>query len=242
VVRRLLIVALIFGGVTTLADRGTASFAASTVATSIQRSEDLEEKPGVAFRGFPFLTQAIGGEYDRIDIDVRDYRKGEVRIRRIQVHLQGVHLSLGDALSRGSKRIPVDHGEGTVTVAFADVNDYLARKVEGLSVIGAAGAQLLIRGSVDIPGLGRTQVEGEAVITVRGEALRFVATKVRKVGGASIPPSASALVASRLSFDLPTAGMPFGITLKAVRITADSVEVDAAAEKFVIQPLPTVRR
>ncbi len=235
--RRTLIGLAILAGLLALSDRGVASLSGKTVAASIQKSEGLEERPSVDFGGFPFITQAVGGNYKKIDIDIRDYEKNGVRFRRITAHLTGVHLALGAALSGNADRIPVDHGVCRVEVGYPDINDYLSRRPGGLRVKSAGVGRLLVETSITVAGRGPVPVEGVAVVKVVASGLRVDVTSVKSVGGLALPSAVASSAKGRLSFDLPVSGLPFGIRLKTVEVGGDSVAITASADHFVIQKI-----
>jgi hypothetical protein len=60
-VRKLLTFIVVLGLLLVLADRVAWWVAERGVATAIQESENLPQRPGVSIGGFPFLTQAIEG-------------------------------------------------------------------------------------------------------------------------------------------------------------------------------------
>jgi len=55
------------------ADFGAAAVAEYQVSKRAKAAFNLSDDPAVTVRGFPFLTQAIGGEYDHITVDSNGY-------------------------------------------------------------------------------------------------------------------------------------------------------------------------
>jgi hypothetical protein len=89
------------------ADRVADRLAERTVAGRLQQSQHLSARPGVDITGFPFLTQAIRGRYDRIDLHIRGLRRDPMRLSRVYVRLSGVRVPLRAALSRRADEVPV---------------------------------------------------------------------------------------------------------------------------------------
>ncbi|MBW3551514.1 MAG: LmeA family phospholipid-binding protein [Proteobacteria bacterium] len=74
----------------------------------VQATTALPEEPDVTVRGFPFLTQALSGRYDRVDISARDAPAGEMTLTRLDTTLRGVRVTLSQALSGSVGEVPVD--------------------------------------------------------------------------------------------------------------------------------------
>ena len=71
-VRRVLIVVAVLAVLLVGADRAAVWAAQRGLAAAIQQSQDLAETPEVHIGGFPFLTQAISGNYQQVDVTVAD--------------------------------------------------------------------------------------------------------------------------------------------------------------------------
>ncbi|HZB29380.1 MAG TPA: DUF2993 domain-containing protein, partial [Streptosporangiaceae bacterium] len=52
------------------ADRVGVAVAQDQIAKQVAAQNDLPSKPDVKIHGIPFLTQAIGGNYQRIDVRI----------------------------------------------------------------------------------------------------------------------------------------------------------------------------
>ncbi|MGI8648604.1 MAG: hypothetical protein DLM55_11520 [Acidimicrobiales bacterium] len=84
----LLLVALI------VVDRVAVSVADDKVATAVASSAAQYEvdpaSTSVDIRGFPFLTQAAGGSFDRVDVTLRNVKAAEFRFARLHAQLTDV--------------------------------------------------------------------------------------------------------------------------------------------------------
>ena len=114
--RRRVVAALVLAAVLPVlvtVDRVAASIAERTLATRIQTTQQLRSRPHVTPEGFPFLTQAITGRYRHVDItSTSSITRDGVTIGQAHVHLNNVHVGLGDVLRGTVRDVPVRTGTG----------------------------------------------------------------------------------------------------------------------------------
>lgn len=105
------------------ADFGAAAVAEYQVSKRAKAAFNLTDDPAVTVRGFPFLTQAISGEYDHITVDARGVPIKDI-LRDVEVHadLRGVQAPLSDLLAGRTDSIEVNEIEGQLRVKEADFN------------------------------------------------------------------------------------------------------------------------
>jgi hypothetical protein len=228
--KRLVIMLALLVGCAALADRGLATVAGNAVGSAVQRSEGLSSKPDVTFKGFPFLTQAFGGRFDEVTVEVRDYEREGLVFDRIEASLKDVKVGLGDALGGEVEAVPIGSGLATVTLRFADLNDYLSRKPAAVSVTGADGV-LVVTGSV--PNVG--QVRGRAVPTLSGSTMRVAVRDVRRADGTALPAAAVQAAQTRLSFTLDLGRLPFGISLVGLTVEGAALKIAGRADAIVVK-------
>lgn len=233
-IRRIVVMVAIPLGLAALADRGLAAIAGNATAVAVQRSENLSEKPDVSFNGFPFLTQAIKGRFREVEVKVRDVRREGVTVTRIEARLEDVRVGLGDALSGEVEAVPIGEGTAAATLAYSDVNEFLASRPGNLRVSARSGA-LVVAGNVTVPNRGSVPAEGDATVRVAGETVVVTVRNVRSTSGATLPSTVAAAAADRFSFTVPVRGLPFGIRLVSVRPTDDGLFVAASARGIVVR-------
>lgn len=104
-------------------DFGAAAVAEYQVSKRAKAAFGLSDDPAVTVRGFPFLTQAIGGEYDHITVDARGVPVMDV-LKDVEVHaeMRGVQAPLSDLLAGRTDSIAVREIEGQLRVKEADFN------------------------------------------------------------------------------------------------------------------------
>lgn len=112
-----------------VADRVGAVVAAHVLADKIQTDEHLPSRPDVSIGGFPFLTQAIAGNYSDVTVTVHGLTVSGVPVSTLVAHLHGVHVSASAAIKGDVHRVPVDRADGRVVLSFADLNRYLAGRL-----------------------------------------------------------------------------------------------------------------
>jgi hypothetical protein len=115
-------------GLLVAADFGAAAIFEHQVAMRARTQFKLADDPSVRVSGFPFLTQAISGEYDHVTVDATGVPVRDT-LHDLEVHadLFGVQAPLGDLLSGSAKSVKVREVEGQVRVKASDVNRALAQ-------------------------------------------------------------------------------------------------------------------
>lgn len=191
--KRLLITLAVLSALFVAADRVAARVAQNQVSAQIKTSQRLSAEPQVTIRGFPFLTQAFGGEYDDIEVVGTDLVSGSIKVGRVEADLRGVKISLSDALGGSLGAVPV-----TQATVRADVGWDALENASGEAVKLEAA-----RG-------GGVQVS----TVVSGRTIRFVADPVVERGQVVLVPRD---VAGRtISFGTTT--LPFGMRLTSAQV------------------------
>src|SRR5664279_2160691 len=110
-------------------DRIGLLIADSQIASRVQKSQGLSSRPQVSIKGFPFLTQVIGGRYGEVDVAVRDVTRNGLTVDKVSVHAFGVSVPLSQVLSGSVREVPVQRAEGAVTLGFVNLNNYISRQL-----------------------------------------------------------------------------------------------------------------
>jgi hypothetical protein len=218
-----------------VADRAGAAFAGRAVAQELQRSAGLAALPDVTVSGVPFLTQAVAGRYERIDVTARDVPTGEVAgtplvLTTLRATLRGARVPLSDAVSGTVAAVPVDRVDARVLLPYSA----LTQGADGgqVTVSPAAGGRLRLTGSVRV--LGR-DVEGSALsrLEVDGDALVLTAESF-DVGGGLADRLVTRALRDRFDLRVGLDGLPYGLQVEDVRVRADGLEVTAGAVGTVL--------
>jgi hypothetical protein len=224
----LVIFLILLVGVIIAADRIGLWVAQDQIAKNVASQYDLDHKPEVKIKGFPFLNQALNGRYGEIDVNVGDVTQLGVHLTGTVVTLKGVKAPLSDALHGDASKMVADTATSVATVSYADVDKQAPR---GLKV-SAKGKDLQVRGPVTVLGLSRTVT---ATVTVRpsGRSVRVVPQTV-DAGGTTIPVT---LVQQAFSFTMPVKGLPLNTRISDVQIGQDGLRVTTTGDHVNLESL-----
>ena len=232
--KRLLISLAILVGLLALADRGLAVVAGNATGRQIRIHEGLREDADVKFRGFPFITQAVRGEFKKVDVTVRDLERGGVTIDRVDATLEGVEVDLSQALKGRVSAVPVAEGTAVLRLTYGDLAAYLDSKPGNIRLAVRDGRPAVVS-SFGIPGAGQVDVEGTPTLKVTKTSVRVVVSNVRvSAGNATLTSSLAATAAARASFTIPLDDLPFGIEVASATLTGTALIVTATATGLVI--------
>ncbi|MEV6169032.1 DUF2993 domain-containing protein [Streptomyces sp. NPDC051954] len=231
--RILLIVLVILGGLFVAADRLAVNFAEDEVAGKLRTTENLASDPDVSIKGFPFLTQVVGGELDDVEIGIKDYEAptGEgtekIRIDDLQANMKGVEFS-GDYSSATAAT-----ATGTASISYAELlktaQSEPAQVAPGVTanVIGLSdGGNGKIKVSVEATVLGTKLPQPLSVlstVTVEGDnTVKVHADDLPSFGGVRI---ADNQVRTITDFEQQIDDLPGGIQLDKVEAAQNGVEI-----------------
>ncbi|GGY28194.1 LmeA family phospholipid-binding protein [Streptomyces djakartensis] len=233
--RILLIFVVILGGLFVIADRLAVNFAEDEAADRLKTTENLATTPDVSIKGFPFLTQVVGGSLDDIEVGIRNYEaatgSGEgarkIRIDDLRADMKGVEFS-GDYSSATATS-----ATGTATIAY----DELLKTAKSEPTQIAPGVTANVVGLSD-GGNGKIKVAVEATVlgtklpepvsalgsvtVVDGDTVRVKADGLPKFAGVDL---AENRVRSITDFQQKIDGLPGGIQLDRVQAAPDGVEI-----------------
>ncbi|MET9731437.1 DUF2993 domain-containing protein [Streptomyces sp. NPDC006458] len=230
--RIVLIVAVVLGGVFVIADRLAVTFAEGEAADKLRAGEGLARTPDVSIKGFPFLTQMVGGELDDVEVGIADYEaltgKGteKIRIADLKANMKGVRFS-GDYSSATAAS-----ATGTATISYAEllrtatgeptqVGPGVTARVVGLS----DGGNGKIKSAVEVSILGSKLPQPVTVLStvmVEGDTVKVKADALPEFGGVSI---AESRVREITDFDQVIEQLPGGIELDKVEAAEDGVRI-----------------
>jgi hypothetical protein len=213
-----------------VADRGADRLAEARLARRWQSTQDLPARPDVDITGIPFLTQAVRGRYDRIDVRMRGVRRGSMRLARIDAQLSGVRVPLTAAVRGRGGDVPVAAARGEALLTYPDIARAVGR--DGFTVT-PAGERLRVRGPVHVLGRDVTAT-ALATVTVHRNVVRVRATRA-EIPGAPVSAAVAARAAGQLKFAV-NARLPFALRLTGVRVTPDGLVASASDQRVVLHP------
>jgi hypothetical protein len=225
----LLVLLLVVVGVLVVADRVGKGVAEDRVAEQLAQRGGLAGTPAVDITGFPFLTQALGGEYDDVRIHLTAEELGQPAGTRADVSLRGVQVPLSDALSGSVQEIPVDRVDGTATLSY----DLLAQQLGGDTTLAAEGDGIRLTKTVEVLGFdfgltasGTVALDGQDVVIDVQDA---------SAGAVDVPDFVLEQAAELLDFRYAVPALPFGLQLTSVAPTEQGVDVRVEATDTVLR-------
>lgn len=225
--KALLVVLVVLLGLAVVADRVAVGVAEDRVAEAIAQRGDLAGTPEVSIDGWPFLTQAVAGDYRDVRVQLTAADLDEPEGTTADVRLHGVHVPLSDVLGGSVTQIPVDRIDGTVTLSYALLSRELGTDTE--LVPEGEGLRLtktirVLGYEVPLTAVGTVSLDGqELVIEVDGASAAGVDLPDRVVDAAS----------DALDLRYPIE-LPFGLELTGVTPGEDGVHVTAGATDTVL--------
>lgn len=208
--KRLLVTVVILLGLLVVADRVAVRVAQSQIAAQIKTSQHLNSEPVVTVRGFPFLTQALSGEYDDIEVVGADLVRGSIKVERVEASLRQVSISLSDALSGSLRAVPVGRATVKAWVGWDALENASGEPVQ-LSAAPGGGVKV--------------------ATVVSGRALTFVTDPVVERGEVVLVPRE---VAGR-TIRFGTTTLPFGLRLTAAQVQPSGLVLVAAGRGVVVR-------
>ncbi|MEU6392908.1 DUF2993 domain-containing protein [Streptomyces sp. NPDC046939] len=227
--RILLIFVVIVGGLFVIADRVAVNFAEDKAADRIRTSEGLADTPDVSIKGFPFLTQVVGGTLDDVEIGIKDYDaksgSGSIRIADLDAEMHGVEFdssysSATADTATGTARISYDELLKAVKKGdVAQVAPGVTAQIDGLSYGG--GDKIKVAVSVKTP-VGTLHPTVLSAVKVTDGKVSARADSLPKIGAFDL---AEGRVRAVTDFQQAIDELPAGIELDNVQAVKDGVEI-----------------
>jgi len=222
--KSLLVVLLVLVALVVVADRAVEQVAEGVV--SRQLEPELGTRPTVEIGGFPFLTQALRGRYDRIDVSAGDVTRGDVTVQDFTATLTGTRVPMSDVLAGSIEEVPVDRLRGGALVPYSALT---RRGVQ----VEPAGDRVRLSGTLSV--LGQTvDASGLADVAVDGQDLVLTAREVTAAGVTATGPLADALL-PLLTVRYRVPELPYGLQLRDVDVEPGGVRVGGTASDVLLR-------
>jgi hypothetical protein len=225
-----LLCTLIFLGIVfVLVDKTATAVAQDKVATKLTGQRPFSGRPTVVIRGFPFLTQAVGGKYREIRVSGPGQPIAGLGAAQIDAQLHGVHIPLSD-VAAGVGSVPVDHADVQVRLPVSRLG--AAVGVRGLKLT-ASGSNLRVYAPISLAGLVNVNVTAIAHLGVSGRSITVTVGSVRINGSAA--PSAVASAAERaLTVKIPVDTLGFSVKAASATVQGGQLVVSGSADNVVL--------
>jgi hypothetical protein len=211
--RKLLITVVVLVLLGAGADFAAARIFEGRVTEALQREYDLGRRPVVQVRDFPFLPHLATGRFSTIDLAATDATARGINAAQLKLTLHGVQVPREVMLGEPG-RITVDRADGTIELTEAELNRLLADRLQGGElVIKEDGVE--VRSQVQLLGQSLDAlVTGE--LGARGGGVTFTPEEIRLGEQGRVDPSATDLLTSRFTFQVPLPDLPAGVRLERV--------------------------
>jgi len=219
--RKLIVSLIVLVLLVALADRGAMYGAQTAIAKQLSVSYDVHPEPDVDIHGIPFLTQAIDGTYEQIDVRMKEVTRDDIRVENVEARLFGVKAPISQVLSSDAKKITASRAEGSAVVPF----DMLKKRLpDGFSAKPQDG-KLVMSGKANALGL-TVPVKAVVKLGVGGDGVVAKPEKIT-VAGDRVPTS---LIARQLAFTVPIHDLPMHLKIERVHVTDEGIKVSASAQ------------
>ncbi len=231
--RKLLITLIVLVVLLVGIDFGLRWFATKRVSDAIATELELAASPDVAVSGFPFVLQAVKGEYNTISINAPGQTLGPVSGANADVTLNGVRIPFSDALSGNGSAMTAASADLRVTIPAANLAS--AFGLSGLTITPAADGQLTLSSTIAVAGqtFPVTATLGAAVVD---STLQLRAGSVQ---GADIEVPTDILNAaiSTFNLDIPLVDVPFNINAATVGVAGSDLVLTGSVSDIVLSQL-----
>jgi hypothetical protein len=188
------------------------------VATRLQ----LSQQPAVSISGFPFITQALNGEYDTISASLPPTTFGPVSNVSVNVDLLGVRIPLSDAVRGNVDALTAQSSQVRVTIPVSSVA--AAVGLPTLQVTGA-GDSLAVTTTVTVLNQ-QYPITAQLGATITDSVLHLSTGPISGLG-ISLPAEIVAAIPPLVALGIPLTGLPFVITSGAVSAVGSTLVLDA---------------
>ncbi|WP_449477373.1 LmeA family phospholipid-binding protein [Streptomyces abikoensis] len=160
---KLLIAALLCGGILVLADRCAQMYAEKKAQQKLQQELHLAAAPQVDIHGFPFLTQVLEKRLQRVDVTVPHVAAERVSLAEVRASARDIRLT--GSLPNAVRGAVVGDLDGEVRLSFDDMNRELAASQVRFSrrddhAIGADGKLTIAGQELRVRAQARLQLSG----------------------------------------------------------------------------------
>jgi hypothetical protein len=244
----LVVVVVVLAGLFVVADRVAANMAEQRIADQAateMRNRDITSanKPQASIAGFPFLTQVVGGTYQKVTIAVDRPHTGQVTLDRLTLVANQVHAPL-DTLRSGHGKVTADTVQGTAAIGWDVVRGLVdttpLRQVPGLDVsklqITVKDNKMNLAAPVAYAGLNlQLQATGTLAVTKGEVRLQLDDLRAASATGAMpVPPSFINQYRNRLGVKIAVPSLPYNLVVNKVETSANGILMTATAASVVL--------
>ena len=232
---------LVLVGLLVALDFGTAAAAEYQVSKRLRGHLGLPDDPAVRINGFPFLTQAIAGDYR--DVEVTADRVTVARLRNIGVEatLHHVRVPLSELLSGSADSVHVDEVLGRARIQVTELGKLINvedLRIEPVSDQGQTTSQSPAggNGTGTVKLIGTAEVAGQSSeVSITGSLdlidgqIQVTAHDIEVAGAPELPAVLRQGLLRGFTARLDPGALPFSVTPTSIRVENDTLVVEGIA-------------
>ncbi|WP_026417000.1 LmeA family phospholipid-binding protein [Actinomadura oligospora] len=216
------------------ADRIGVRVAQNEIGKQVAAQYNLSRQPDVSIHGIPFLTQAVGGEYDRIDVGIGDWTQQGITVRDVKVEMRGVNAPLDQVAAGNADNVTARTATASAVLPFDVIKGRAPKEVKAVRAKD---------GNLEVDMVGQVlafSLNGTAELKVVPSRRGISITPVKvTTSGISVPLDA---VRDRLTWYVPITELPLGSRISRIQVTDQGLRVSASADNVKLGQLQqTVR-
>lgn len=251
---RKLIIGLAFVLALALAvDFGAAAYTEYRVSRALRDGGDLVSDPEVTIHGFPFLTQAAAGRYQRVEIRATDVPTDYVDKTTIEATLSDVRIPVSDLVDGSVSTVPMRQLDARVRIDATDLGRFLdipdlqvstppADRSDGTGGSGGSGTTtsgaVVLTGTVAAGPLDTT-VSVTAELRLEGDGVSIVASDLYfgPEGNANftVPDVLKPVVLGLFTTTIDSQQLPFGIVPSDVYAEGGQIVIEGSAQDVTVE-------
>lgn len=259
--KKLVITLVIVLGVLIAADFGLAAVAEYQVSQKLRSEMKLDDNPSVRINGFPFLTQAVAGDFRDVELEARGVKAGRLNEVGIEANLHHARISPTDVLTGTADRVTADEVDGRVRLKASDIgrvipitdltlrpapDDALSESSDSSDQSGGSELDtsadrtrttIQLNGSTDIAGED-TEIEVIAILSLVDGRVRIdprdLDIETGSYGRIEVPELFKRSVLRKFTTTLDPGMLPFKVVPTAVRAEPGSLVVEGTARNVSI--------
>ena len=236
----LLVMLVLLLGLVVVADRVGASVAEDRIAE--QASQELKKAgaatqgdPNVEISGFPFLTQVLGGTYEKITITADKPQSNDIKLEKMTLVASNVKAAASDLLN-GRGPVIAENITGTATMSWDTVRTLISLANLPVPFDPAQLQVTVVDNNVELRlpielATFKTTLVAKGTINVSEGQVRIKLTAIDTAAG-DLPAAAKRVFdnfKNRLTATIRTPKMPYTLTIRNVQTDASGVRVTATA-------------
>ncbi|MFJ7592883.1 DUF2993 domain-containing protein [Streptomyces sp. NPDC097617] len=231
--RVVVIIGVVLGALFVGVDRWASGYVENRLADRIQARQGPAGSSEVEIDGFPFLTQLISHDLDRVDLRLRGVEVAaegrKTRLAELDASFRSVKLN-GDYSGGTAER-----AEGSALITYADLT--AASQTGATLSYGGAPGKVKVTASVEV--LGKTLTHSVvSTVTLEdapdGKGGKIVRVRADEVPGGSVP-GVEKLIRRKTDFDRNLdSGLPAGLHLSALTSDEAGVHLSLGGSNVVV--------